>query len=152
MTKEPETPESLAWGELQRRGSIPPRYLKNLQREVSCQLARCLDPAVHEQVIRPYGAIVCRETPQLERLGRIVETASLTDDVIESLADGRHSFVLAANGQPARLLLLHEGIDTDQDCASPAMWIDGASIGVLRPCVREAPDLKVGPTDDEERW
>lgn len=77
MTREPETLESLAWGELQRRGSIPPRHLRSLEREVSRELARCLDPAVHEQVIRPYGAIVCRETPQLERLGRIVDTASL---------------------------------------------------------------------------
>ncbi len=128
MTKEPETPESLAWGELQRRGSIPPRYLRNLEREVARELARCLDPAVHEQVIRPYGAIVCRETPQLERLGRIVETASLSEEVIESLADGRHSLVLAAKGQPPRLLLLDEGIDTDQDYASRAMWIDGVII------------------------
>ncbi len=101
-----ESPESLAWAELQRRGSIQPRYLKDLEREVSRELARCLDPFVHEQVIRPYGAMVCRETPQLERLGRIVETGSLPADVIESLADGRHSFVLAAKGQPPRLLLL----------------------------------------------
>ena len=42
MTKEPQTPESLAWGELQRRGSIPPRYLRNLEREVARELARCL--------------------------------------------------------------------------------------------------------------
>src|SRR4030095_16249796 len=32
VTKEPETPESLAWGELQRRGSIPAGYLRNLER------------------------------------------------------------------------------------------------------------------------
>jgi len=135
--KDLETPESLAWGELQRRGSIPARYLKDLEREVSRELARCLDPAVHEQVIRPYGAVVCREPPPLERLGHIVETGSLPGDVIESLADGRHSFVLAAKGQPPRLLLLHEGIDTDQDYASRAMWIDGVIIcnddkGVVR--------------------
>ena len=128
MTTEPETPESLAWGELQRRGSIPPRYLRNLEREVARELARCLDPAVHEQVIRPYGAIVCRETPQLERLGRIVETASLSEEVIESLADGRHSLVLVVKDQPLRLLLMHEGIDTDQDYASRAVWIDGLII------------------------
>ena len=73
MTRELETPESLAWGERRRRGSIPPRYLKNLQREVSRELARCLDPAMHEQVIRPYGAIVCRETPQLERIAARLE-------------------------------------------------------------------------------
>ena len=71
---------------------------------------------------------MCRETPQLERLGRIVETASLSKEVIESLADGRHSLVLAAKGQPPRLLLLDEGIDTDQDYASRAMWIDGVII------------------------
>jgi len=41
VTREPETPESLAWGELQRRGSIPPRYLRNLEREISRELARC---------------------------------------------------------------------------------------------------------------
>jgi hypothetical protein len=132
-----ESPESLAWAELQRRGSIQPRYLKDLEHEVSRELARCLDPFVHEQVIRPYGAMVCRETPQLERLGRIVETGSLPADVLESLADGRHSFVLAAKGQPPRLLLLGEGIDTDQDYASRAMWIDGVIVcndsqGVVR--------------------
>jgi hypothetical protein len=48
--------------------------------------------------------------------------------VIESLADGRHSLVLAVKGQPPRLLLLDEGIDTDQDYASRAMWIDGVII------------------------
>jgi hypothetical protein len=89
-----ESPESLAWAELQRRGSIRPRYLKGLQAEISAELARCLDPVIHEQDIRPYGAIVTREVPHLERLGRIVDTTGLKGDVIASLADGRHSLVL----------------------------------------------------------
>lgn len=128
MTPDLDTPEGLAWAELQRRGSIHPRYLKDLREDVSRELARCLDPFVHEQDIRPYGAMVCRETPQLERLGRIVESGALGPDVIHGLADGRHSFVLAVNGARPRLLLLDEGIDTDQDYASRAMWIDGVII------------------------
>ena len=36
--------------------------------------------------------------------------------------------MLAAKGQPPRLLLLDEGIDTDQDYASRAMWMDGVII------------------------
>ena len=59
-----ESPEALAWAELQRRGSIRPRYLRDLEVEIASELARCLDPFVHEQDIRPYGAIVARETPQ----------------------------------------------------------------------------------------
>ncbi len=123
-----ESPESLAWAELQRRGSIRPRYLKGLQSEISAELARCLDPFVHEQDIRPYGAIVAREMPHLERLGRIVDTSGLKADVIASLADGRHSLVLVVKGLPPQLLLLHERMDTDQDYASHAVWVDGLII------------------------
>ena len=50
--------------------------MKDLQHEISAELARCLDPVVHEQDIRPYGAIVCRELPHLEHLGRIIEDMS----------------------------------------------------------------------------
>ena len=123
-----DTPEALAWAELQRRSTIHPRYLKDLQEEVSSELARCLDPFVHEQDIRPYGAMVCREAPHLDRLGRSVDTEHLATDVVRSLADGRHSLVLDVKGQPLRLLLLDEGVDTDQDYASRAMWIDGVII------------------------
>jgi hypothetical protein len=125
---EPETPESLAWAELQRRGSIRPRYLKELRDEVSAELARCLDPFIHEQYIRPYGAIVSRETPHLDRLGKLVPTDGLDADVIRSLADGRHSVVLNVKGEPPRLLLLNESMDTDQDYASHAVWVDGVII------------------------
>lgn len=123
-----ETPESLAWAELQRRGSIRSRYLRDLEDEISAELARCLDPVVHERDIRPYGAIVCREPPHLEQLGRIVQTEGLSPEVIRSLADGRHSLVLVVKREPSRLLLLHEGVDTDQDYASRAVWIDGVII------------------------
>jgi len=123
-----DSPESLAWAELQRRGSIRPRYLRNLEDEVGFELARCLDPFVHEQAIRPYGAIVARETPHLERLGRIVETSGLARDVIRSLADGRHSLVLLVKDQAPQLVLLHEPMDTDQDCASHAVWVDGVIV------------------------
>ena len=33
LMTDPESPESLAWAELLRRGSIRPRYLKDLQAE-----------------------------------------------------------------------------------------------------------------------
>jgi DNA integrity scanning protein DisA with diadenylate cyclase activity len=117
-----------AWDELQRLGSIQPKYLKDLQDEVSAELARCLDPLVHEQNIRPYGAIVARETPHLERLGRIIETGDLPPDVLIGMADGRHSLVLVVKGEPSRLLLLHDTLVTDQDYASRAMWVDGLII------------------------
>jgi len=123
-----ESPEALAWAELLRRGSIRPRYLRNLEDEVGSELARCLDPFVHEQDIRPYGAIVAREMPHLQRLGRIVDTTGLSREVIRSLADARHSLVLVVKGQSPQLLLLHERMDTDQDYASHAVWVDGVII------------------------
>jgi len=123
-----ESPEALAWAELLRRGSIRPRYLRHLEDEVGSELARCLDPFVHEQDIRPYGAIVAREMPHLQRLGRIVDTTGLSREVIRSLADARHSLVLVVKGQSPQLLLLHERMDTDQDYASHAVWVDGVII------------------------
>jgi DNA integrity scanning protein DisA with diadenylate cyclase activity len=128
LENDTESPESLAWAELQRRGSIRPRYLRGIEAEISAELARCLDPIVHEQDIRPYGAIVARETPHLDRLGRIVNTEGLTLDVVRSLADGIHSVVLVVKGEPPRLLLLRESMDTDQDYASHAVWVDGLII------------------------
>src|SRR5258705_13027080 len=117
-----ESPEALAGAELQRRGSIRPRYLREIEVEVASELARCLDPFVHEQDIRPYGAIVARETPHLERLGRVMDTGGLPPDIVRSLADGVHSLVLAVKGQPPQLLLLNESIDTDQEYAARAGW------------------------------
>jgi DNA integrity scanning protein DisA with diadenylate cyclase activity len=81
--------------------------------------------------------MVCREMPHLDQLGRIVDTADLAPDVVRSLADGRHSLVLVVKDETPRLLLLHDGIDTDQDYASRAVWIDGLIIcndehGVVR--------------------
>ena len=125
MTIDAESPESLAWAELQRKGSIRQRYTRGLEHEIAAELARCLDPFVHEQDIRPYGAIVARDTPHLDRLGRIVNTAGLPLDVVRSLADGIHSVVLVVKGEAPRLLLLHESMDTDQDYASHAVWVDG---------------------------
>jgi hypothetical protein len=66
--------------------------------------------------------------PHLERLGRIVDTPGLSREVIRSLADARHSLVLVVKGQPPQLLLLHERMDTDQDYASHAVWVDGVII------------------------
>jgi DNA integrity scanning protein DisA with diadenylate cyclase activity len=137
LTIDAESPESLAWAELERRGSIRPRYLRGLEEEIAVELARCLDPFVHEQDTRPYGAIVARETPHLDRLGRIVHTDGLPIDVIRSLADGTHSVVLVVKNQPPDLLLLHESMDTDQDYASHAVWVDGVIVcndgqGVVR--------------------
>ena len=123
-----ESPEGLAWAELQRRGSIRERYLRGIESEIATELARCLDPVVHELDIRPYGAIVARETPHLERLGRVLDTTGLSDEVVRSLADGIHSVVLVVKGEAPRLLLLHESMDTDQDYASHAVWVDGLII------------------------
>jgi DNA integrity scanning protein DisA with diadenylate cyclase activity len=125
---DPESPEALAWGELQRRGSIRPRYVKGLESEVASELARCFDPYIFEQSIRPYGAIVARETPQLDRLGRLIDVEGLDPEVIRSLADGQTSFVLVTKGEPLRLLVMHGALDTDQDYASHAVWVDGVII------------------------
>jgi DNA integrity scanning protein DisA with diadenylate cyclase activity len=132
-----ESPESLAWAELQRRGSIRDRYTRGLQEEISTELARCLDPVVHEQDIRPYGAMIAREMPHLDRLGRVIETDEVPPDVVRSMADGVHSVVLLVKHEPPRLLLLNERMDTDQDYASHAVWIDGVIVcndagGVVR--------------------
>jgi hypothetical protein len=132
-----ETPQMLAWAELERRGSINPRYLTGIEAEIAAELARCFDPVIHEQDVRPYGAIVARERPDVERLGRLLPTAGLRDDVIHSLADGRQALAVVVTGQPTELLLLTEPMDTEQDFASHAVWVDGVIIsndnrGVVR--------------------
>src|SRR4051794_8334288 len=137
MTLDGESPESLAWAELQRRGSIQPRYTRRLELEIASELARCLDPVVHEQAIRPYGAIIAREPPHVDRLGRILDITGLSIDDVRSLADGTHSVMLVIKGEPPQLLALHEHMDSDQDYASHAVWVDGLIIcnddrGVVR--------------------
>lgn len=137
MAHDIESPESLAWAELLRRGSIPSRYLRGLQDEIAAELACCLDPFIHEQCVRPYGAIVAREMPHVGRLGTLISTDAVEPDVIRSLADGCHSVVLSVKGEPLRLLLLNESMNTDQDYASHAVWVDGVIIcndasGVVR--------------------
>jgi DNA integrity scanning protein DisA with diadenylate cyclase activity len=128
MISDPESPEALAWAELQRRGTLRPRYLQGLEEEIAAELARCFDPFIFEQAIRPYGAIVAREMPHLARLGRIVDTTGLTPDVVRSLADGQSTFVLVVKDEPLQLLLTDERIDTEQDYASHAAWVDGLII------------------------
>jgi DNA integrity scanning protein DisA with diadenylate cyclase activity len=123
-----ESPDALAWAELQRRGSIRSRYIRGLEAEVAAELARCLDPYIFEQSVRPYGAIVARELPQLDRLGRLIDIDDLSPDVIRSLADGQTSFVLVVKGEPLRLVVMHGALDTDQDYASHAVWVDGVII------------------------
>jgi DNA integrity scanning protein DisA with diadenylate cyclase activity len=81
--------------------------------------------------------MIAREMPHLDRLGRIVETDGLPADVVRSMADGVHSVVLLVKHEPPRLLLLNESMDTDQDYASHAVWIDGVIVcndaaGVVR--------------------
>jgi DNA integrity scanning protein DisA with diadenylate cyclase activity len=137
VTHDIESPESLAWAELQRRGSIRERYTRGLQDEIATELARCLDPFVFEQATRPYGAIVAREMPHLDRLGRMLDVGEMAPDLVRSMADGVHSVVLVVKHEPMRLLLLHEPMDTDQDYASHAVWIDGVIVcndaaGVVR--------------------
>lgn len=128
---------TLAWAELQRRGSINPRYLSGLEDEISAELVRCFEPVVHEQDIRPYGAIVARERPNLELLGRLLPTSGVREDVIHSLADGRQTLAVIVPGQPLQLLLLNEPMDTEQDFASHAVWVEGVIIandsrGIIR--------------------
>lgn len=146
------SPESLAWAELQQRGSIRPHYLKGLHEEVAAELARCFDPVVHEQSIRPYGVIISRELPHLGRLGRVMPTDGLDPEVIRSLADGHHSVLLIVKGEPPRLLLLNESMVTDQDYASQAVWIDGVIVcndaqGVVRIATNRSVTLVEG-----RRW
>ena len=62
MISDPESPEALAWAELQRRGTLRLRDLQGLEEEIAAELARCFDPFIFEQAIRPYGAIVARES------------------------------------------------------------------------------------------
>jgi DNA integrity scanning protein DisA with diadenylate cyclase activity len=136
-THDAASPESLAWAELQRRGSIHERYTRGLEREIAGELARCLDPFVHEQDIRPYGAMIARELPHLGRLGRVIDTATVAPDVVRSMADGVHSVLLVVKHEAPRLLLLHEPMDSDQDYASHAVWVDGLIVcndahGVVR--------------------
>src|SRR5439155_15572774 len=115
MPQDLDSPNALAWAELQRRGDINPRYLKDLENEISAELARCFEPVIHEQDIRPYGAIVAREPPNLEQLGRLLPTDGLRDEVIHSLADGRQTLTVIVKGHRPLLLLLTEPIDTEQD-------------------------------------
>ena len=128
MPHDLDSPDALAWAELQRRGSINPRYLKDLEPEIAAELARCFEPVIHEQDIRPYGAIVARESPNVEQLGRLLPTAGLRDDVIHSLADGRQTLTVVVKGQRPELLLLNEPMDTEQDFASHAVWVDGVIV------------------------
>jgi DNA integrity scanning protein DisA with diadenylate cyclase activity len=137
MPDRSDSPEALAWLELKHRGSVRQRYLKNLEREIAAELAHCFDPVIFEHAIRPYGAIVARETPPLNRLGRVLNVAHLEADALRSLADGQASFVLIAKGQPPQLVLMNERLQTDQDYASRAVWIDGLFVsndkfGVVR--------------------
>jgi DNA integrity scanning protein DisA with diadenylate cyclase activity len=120
-----DPPKELAWLELKHRGSVRERYFRTLEQEIAAELARCFDPAIFEHAIRPYGAILAREAPPLERLGRALNTSHLSPDALRSLADGQASFVLVVKDQPPQLLLMHERLQTDQDYASRAVWIDG---------------------------
>ena len=139
-----DAPAALAWAELQRRGSVRPRYLSGLRGELAAELARCLDPVVHEQNVRPYGAMICRELPHLDHLGRVLDTTDLDVDVVRSLADGRNSLLLVVKGEPPRLLVLHERADCDQDYASRAVWIEGLIVAVdERSVVRIVTDSSV---------
>lgn len=147
-----ESPESHAWAELQRRGSIRDRYTRGLEPEIAAELARCLDPFVHEQDIRPYGVMIARELPHLERLGRVIGTGGMAPDVVRSMADGVHSVVLLVKHEPPRLLLLHERMDSDQDYASHAVWVDGLIIcNDARGVVRIVTDSSVTLVDGR-RW
>src|SRR4051812_34974131 len=147
-----ESPEALAWAELQRRGRIHERYTRGLQDAIGCELARCLDPFIHEQDIRPYGAMVARELPHLDRLGRVIDTAGATPEVVRSMADGVHSLALVVKDEPLRLLLLHEPMDSDQDYASHAVWVDGLIVcNDARGVVRIVTDSSVTLVDGR-RW
>jgi DNA integrity scanning protein DisA with diadenylate cyclase activity len=128
MVDDPNSPRALVWAELERRGSINPRYLIGLESEIATELLRCFEPVIHEQDVRPYGAIVARERPNVDQLGRLLPTDGLEEDVIHSLADGRQTLTIVAKGQRPELLLLSEPMDTEQDFASHAVWVDGVIV------------------------
>jgi DNA integrity scanning protein DisA with diadenylate cyclase activity len=137
MTDDADSTRAIVWAELERRGSINPRYLIGIEPEIAAELVRCFEPVIHEQDVRPYGAIVARERPHVEQLGRLLPTEGLRDDVIHSLADGRQTLAVVAKGLPIELLLLNEPMDTEQDFASHAVWVDGVIVandnrGVVR--------------------
>ncbi|HMD34708.1 MAG TPA: diadenylate cyclase [Vicinamibacterales bacterium] len=137
MTEDSDSAQAIVWAELERRGSINPRYLVDIEGEIAAELVRCFEPVIHEQDVRPYGAIVARERPNIEQLGRLLPTDGLPDDVIHSLADGRQTLTIVAKGQRLELLLLNEPMDTEQDFASHAVWVDGVIVandnrGVVR--------------------
>ncbi|HYM22961.1 MAG TPA: diadenylate cyclase, partial [Vicinamibacterales bacterium] len=50
------------------------------------------------------------------------------EDVIHSLADGRQTLAVVVPGQALQLLLLNEPMDTEQDFASHAFWVEGVII------------------------
>lgn len=132
-----ETAESVAWAEFRRHASIARKYLTGLEREFCQELARCLDPYVHERLIRSYGAIVCREVPDVSQLGRLLDVAGMAPDVLRACADGRKAMVLCVPGDSLRLLVFREELDTEQDYASLAAWIEGLIVcnhedGVVR--------------------
>jgi DNA integrity scanning protein DisA with diadenylate cyclase activity len=63
-----------------------------------------------------------------------------------------HSVVLAVKDEPPRLLLLNERMDTDQDYASHAVWIDGVLIcNDARGVVRNVTDSSVTIVEGR-RW
>jgi len=121
----PETAESVAWAEFRRHASIARKYLAGLEAAFCQELARCLDPYVHERLIRSYGAIVCRELPAVAHLGRLLDVAGMAPDVLRACADGRKALVLSVTGEPLRLLVFRDVLDTEQDYASLAAWIEG---------------------------
>ena len=132
-----ESAEALAWAEFQRYASIGRKYLDGLERPFAAELARCLDPHVHERRVRSYGAIVARELPHLTHLGRLADTGEMSPELLRSCADGRKAMALVVGDEPPRLLVLHAAIETDQDYAARAAWVEGLIVanddaGVVR--------------------
>lgn len=132
-----ESAEALAWAEFQRHASVGRKYLRGLERQFAMELARCLNPYIHERRVRGYGAMVVREVPELTHLGRLAETAGMSPDLLRSCADGRKAVSLVAGDGPPRLLVFDEEVDTDQDYATRAAWLEGLIVandesGVVR--------------------
>ena len=145
--------DASAWAELARRSSLRARAdVRNVRTELSHELALCLEPEVHENLIRPYGAIVCAEMPNVGSAEGSLPRVSLAEPVLRTVADGRHGFALVVKDQPLDLVLFESPKATDDDLAEVATRLKGIVVcndahGVVRIVTHDSVTLIEG-----RRW
>ena len=120
---------ALAWAELQRRGTPRPRYLQGLEEEIAAELARCFDPFIFEQAIRPAwrhrrarNAASGAARTHRQHGGPDARRRPQPGGRAEHVRPRREGRAAAASCSPT------ERIDTEQDYASHAAWVDGLII------------------------